>query len=146
MASIPAVPSAAPPLIGGRPMISVHVRLSLSLVCLVPLGWSSPAWPAWPHDPLTSVRLANVVSDQANLGAVPDGMGGAYVAFEDNRAGHDIYLQRVAANGSIAPGWSATGLAVCTAVNDQLFPVAISDGAGGVYIVWDDARSGNRDI
>src|SRR5262245_22576629 len=123
-------------------MISIRAHLAFPLVGLVSLAWSSPAWPAWPHDPLPSVRFAPVVSDQVSLGTVADGKGGAYIVFDDNRAGsHDIYVQRLTASGSVAPGWPATGLAVCTAVDIQMVPVAVADGGGGVYVAWDDARS-----
>lgn len=35
---------------------------------------------------------------------------------------------------------------VCTAVEDQHFPVLISDGMDGVIVTWRDARNGNYDI
>src|SRR5262245_29758603 len=40
-------------------------------------------------------------------------------------------------------------LPVCTATGDQLTPVSVSDGAGGMIIVWSDQRGGggiNADI
>src|SRR5262245_23231051 len=139
MASIPAVPSAAPPLIGGRPMTSIRARLAFPIVCLASFVWSGPAWPAWPHDPLTSVRLATAAGDQLDPVAVPDGSGGVYVALDLNGGlNHDIYLQHVTSSGGIAPGWPAAGLPVCTAAFNQFGPVAVADGGGGVFLAWDD--------
>ena len=37
-------------------------------------------------------------------------------------------------------------LPLCTAKNEQHFPVLITDGAGGAIVAWSDARSANRDI
>ncbi len=36
--------------------------------------------------------------------------------------------------------WTAGGIGVCTAVNDQTEPLIISDGSGGSIIAWDDDR------
>jgi hypothetical protein len=52
----------------------------------------------------------------------------------------DIYAQRVGASG--IREWSANGVALCTAVNDQLAPTIASDGAGGAVVTWYDYRSG----
>ena len=80
---------------------------------------------------------------------VPDEQGGAFIAYADSRSGsYDIYVQRVTVSGAIAPGWPATGLAICTAAGDQGGPVAVSDGAGGLLVAWEDGRAGvsNRDL
>ena len=42
---------------------------------------------------------------------------------------------------------SATeNLPLCTAQNEQHFPVLVPDGQGGVIVAWSDARNANRDI
>ena len=56
----------------------------------------------------------------------------------------DIYAQRVNAAGS--PQWTADGVALCTAANDQRDPTIVSDGAGGAIVTWDDRRNGGYDI
>ncbi|HTM58047.1 MAG TPA: hypothetical protein VL123_06500 [Candidatus Udaeobacter sp.] len=74
-----------------------------------------------------------------------DGAGGAIITWYDYRGGlADIYAQRVNAAG--APQWTANGVAICTAVNDQSSPVIVADGASGAIITWTDARSGPTDI
>ncbi len=81
--------------------------------------------------------------NQNDLSVAPDGAGGAFVAWADARSGpYDIYAQRVTADGSIALGWpnSSSGLPVCTAVNSQVFPSLVSDGAGGALVAWADQR------
>jgi hypothetical protein len=42
--------------------------------------------------------------------------------------------------------WSANGNAVCTATSEQSTPVMTSDGGGGLFIAWQDSRSGNADL
>ena len=42
--------------------------------------------------------------------------------------------------------WTADGVALCTAANDQINPQIVSDGSGGAIITWQDYRGGNYDI
>jgi len=77
---------------------------------------------------------------------VPDGAGGAIVAWVDHRGGDstgtaDLYAQRVTHDGTIAPGWPVDGAPICTAPRDQLLPSIVPDGSGGALLVWKDARS-----
>ena len=44
------------------------------------------------------------------------------------------------------PCTTKTNLPVCTAVGDQYLPVVASDGAGGVFVVWEDMRGGDYDL
>ncbi|HLX13390.1 MAG TPA: T9SS type A sorting domain-containing protein [Bacteroidota bacterium] len=75
-----------------------------------------------------------------------DGAGGAYVVWQDNRTGidYDIYAQHVSLDGQMA--WGAAGIPVCTASGHQYNPRLISDGLGGIIVVWQDRRSGNFTI
>ncbi|MBI5646611.1 MAG: hypothetical protein HY962_06735 [Ignavibacteriae bacterium] len=74
---------------------------------------------------------------------VSDGSGGALVLFirtrsvNDNR---DLWVQRLDASGRIT--WPQLGRPVCTADSNQMFPLMISDGEGGAYIIWEDERQG----
>jgi hypothetical protein len=83
------------------------------------------------------------VADQMNAKIIPDGSGGAIIAWEDHRSGatnYDIYAQRVDANGNAM--WTANGVAICTAPYNQEVPEIIQDGAGGAIITWRDHRNG----
>jgi hypothetical protein len=77
----------------------------------------------------------------------PDGAGGAFVVWQDMRndpqfqtANYDLFAQHLLADGSVAPGWPAGGLAVCTAPRRQTQQQMIADGAGGMVVVWGDYR------
>ncbi len=73
---------------------------------------------------------------------IPDGSGGAILAWEDDRniatTGGDIYAQRVTGGGTVL--WGTNGVPVCTASFDQDNSDVCSDGAGGCVIAWQDLR------
>jgi hypothetical protein len=73
--------------------------------------------------------------------AIPDGLGGAIIAWPDYRNGNDfdIYVQRINGNGTAL--WETDGVLICGATGDQTVPVLVSDGNGGAIITWTDARS-----
>lgn len=76
---------------------------------------------------------------------VSDGVGGAILAWQDDRNGKiDVYAQRVDANGAVQ--WAAGGVAVSTAATNKFFFRLIPDGAGGAVLVWQDDRGGDWDL
>jgi len=104
-------------------------------------GARDPAWPA------AGLAVAPVAADQSGMQALSDAAGGACVAWADARPGdHDIYLQHVRGAGSVDPAWPAGGRVVCASSGDQVQPVLASDGDGGIFVAWHDARSGTVDV
>jgi len=102
--------------------------------------------PAWPADGRVLCGAANT---QTYAAIVADGSGGAIVTWADLRSGtyYDIYAQHVLASGAADPTWPTNGRAVCLAMNTQLYPTIIADGAGGAIVTWVDNRPGtNSDI
>lgn len=100
-------------------------------------GVVDPAWPA------NGRALVAIESLQQNHVMIPDGAGGAIVAWSDSRFGLSsthIFAQHVLASGSVDPRWPVDGLAVVTAPGLQDFPEIVSDGAGGAFVSWDDQR------
>lgn len=77
---------------------------------------------------------------------VSDGAGGAILAWSDQRAGNaDVYAQRISAAGVVQ--WTANGVALCTAAQQQTQVAIAPDGTGGAIVTWQDFRSGaNSDI
>jgi hypothetical protein len=71
---------------------------------------------------------------------IPDGIGGATVAWQDNRTGtnFNIYAQRV--NGTGVTQWTVNGVAVSAVQDDQLAPTIVSDGGTGAILTWYDGR------
>ncbi|MBI5837665.1 MAG: T9SS type A sorting domain-containing protein [Candidatus Eisenbacteria bacterium] len=80
---------------------------------------------------------------QDNPVLISDGVGGLLVAWQDERwsFSSDIYAQHIRADGSVAPGWLADGNPIGQAVNYQVAPEMVSDGAGGAIIAWSDNRN-----
>ena len=114
-------------------------------VMLAALGiaaWLATAPRAWAQCGNSAiVSLATSLTVDPPMTA-PDGAGGMFVAWADNRAGNfDIYVARVDGNGCLVAGWPANGVAVCTAVKDQVNPRIISDNAGGAFVAWEDGRN-----
>jgi hypothetical protein len=81
---------------------------------------------------------------QFNPRIIGDGNGGAIVIWQDERAGDDIYGQRINAEGT--PLWAIGGVPVCADPNYQTAPAIASDGAGGAIIAWEDNRGGGKSI
>jgi hypothetical protein len=71
-----------------------------------------------------------------------DGAEGAIITWQDFRGGpdYDIYAQRIDSSGNVQ--WTANGVAICTASNNQWHPQICSNDAGGAIITWPDLRSG----
>lgn len=87
------------------------------------------------------VALCNDPLDQDLFTIVSDGSGGAIVAWQDKRNGsYDIYAQRINAAGAVQ--WTANGIVISNAANDQTTPIVIADGSGGAIVTWEDKRSG----
>src|SRR5439155_7819698 len=104
-------------------------------------GTVSAGWPAlgFPVAALPGIQSAPVVA--------ADDAGGVFVGWRDRRAGNDdVYLQHVGAGGSIAPGWTANGVAICSASGSQSVISIVRDGTGGVFVAWQDQRSVGLDI
>lgn len=96
----------------------------------------------WTND---GVAVCTADNDQNSPTIITDGAGGAIMAWEDERVfDFNIYAQKVDANGNL--NWTGNGIAICSANSSQYNPRAVTDGAGGAIIGWEDYRSGNWDI
>ncbi len=89
--------------------------------------------------------ISTVIGSQEYPQIASDGAGGAIITWRDYRSSnYDIYTQRINASGNVQ--WTADGVAICTATDDQYNQQIIPDGAGGAVITWQDYRSGSWDI
>jgi len=86
--------------------------------------------------------ICNALNNQLDPRITSDGSGGAVITWTDRRSGtnYDIYAQRIDSGGNVK--WTANGVAICTAANDQMDPGIISEGSGGAIITWNDGREG----
>lgn len=91
------------------------------------------------------ISIAGAAGNQYVPAAVPDAAGGAIVVWQDGRLGagnYDIYAQRLDGDGTRR--WAPAGVPVCVAVNNQINPTIVADGAGGAFIAWQDYRKGSE--
>jgi hypothetical protein len=79
------------------------------------------------------------------MSLAPDGAGGALIVWDDERTliNYNVYGQRLNPGG--LEWWASNGLAICTRVGDQIYPVVASDGAGGLVAAWRDIDVGLGD-
>ena len=81
------------------------------------------------------VPVCTAAGDQGSAAAVPDGVGGAIIVWEDARTTvHATYAQHLDATG--VPLWSADGQLISTSQQEQVTPVAVGDGTGGAIVAW----------
>jgi hypothetical protein len=91
---------------------------------------------AWGKD---GIAIAKVSADQRNPRLVPDGKGGAIVAWEDHRieGSPAIRAQHININGRKV--WESS-LSLAKSKSRQIKPEIITDGKGGAIIAWQDDR------
>jgi len=109
----------------------------LALVCV--LFAASAAHAQWVKD---GVPVGSADYEQTTVMLLPNGTYGSYVGWTDTRSGldSDIYGNMVGFDG-IAFGGPG-GVPICIAPNNQYMAGLISDGAGGLIILWNDERDG----
>jgi hypothetical protein len=82
---------------------------------------------------------------QTDILLAPDGSGGAFIAWSDNRTGNfDVYAQHINSSGTLL--WTTDGSSITNIAGDQRVEDLIADGAGGCILSWYDDSSGNPDI
>jgi hypothetical protein len=97
--------------------------------------------PGWPF---CGVPVSRTSSQESQV-EVSDGSGGVIIVWREARGAslYDLYAQRMNANGQ--PLWPQTGVPLCSAAGDQLYPAIVSDGASGAIVTWQDRRGGSND-
>ncbi|MFI5371642.1 MAG: T9SS type A sorting domain-containing protein, partial [Candidatus Eisenbacteria bacterium] len=74
---------------------------------------------------------------------VPDGQGGALIAWEDWYPGDRMFAQRMDSTGT--PRWVLDGRLVESTHQSLTLPAIASDDAGGAFLAWADNRAGGAD-
>jgi hypothetical protein len=88
--------------------------------------------PGWPEGGTLVTATSGYLSDVTS-----DGYGGALVTASASES--TLYVQRVLASGSIAPGWPATGALLPARGKNYaqpIYPKVAPDGAGGAIVTW----------
>ena len=117
----------------------IVAAVALTLLLVASLCFAGVMWEE------NGVAICTAANDQVLSQVTSDGSGGAITTWRDSRSVYsDIYAQRIDQNGNTQ--WTADGVAICTAANNQYEPQITSDGFGGAIITWHDERSGAPDI
>lgn len=92
------------------------------------------------------VVICNAVNTQNNARIESDGSNGAIIGWADKRNAIDnnIYAQRINASGTVQ--WTANGISVCSASNNQSAIDMKYIGSTGVVFSWKDERAGVNEI
>ena len=92
------------------------------------------------------IAVCATANEQQTVTAVPDGSGGAIVAWTDYTPGNpwvaDVCAQHITGEGVSL--WPSAGLSVGSATGQQAYTRSLPDGAGGAIIAWVDSRSGKQ--
>jgi predicted lipoprotein with Yx(FWY)xxD motif len=89
------------------------------------------------------VPLCTEVNIQQRPEIISDGVGGAFVTWEDQRnGGWDIFAQRISGEGLVQ--WTPDGVVLCSAANNQILPAIAPDGTGGAIVAWEDTKAQSR--
>jgi FlgD Ig-like domain len=100
----------------------------------------SPAGvPMWKTD---GVAVCTATDDQTDPRIAPDGLGGAIIAWNDNRStiDYDTYVQRVDGTGAVQ--YAANGVVACAAAGNQFLTALVPNSTGAVIAIWYDDRNG----
>ena len=98
----------------------------------------------------SGIPVCTAAGHQSTPFVLPDGEGGVFSVWLDYRndpnllSSADIYIQRIDATGKTL--WQKDGIAFCDLPSNQQVPEGISDGAGGLIVVWRDDRDIFSDI
>jgi hypothetical protein len=88
----------------------------------------------WPAE---GVVVCTATASQRSPRLIADGSGGAFIVWRDERYSSILastFAQHIGVSGTVL--WDANGIRVNTASNSQSTPCIVSDGAGGVIVVW----------
>ncbi|MEJ5377959.1 MAG: Ig-like domain-containing protein [bacterium] len=91
------------------------------------------------------LQVSPGVTVDENYSMLADGSGGLWIVWSDRRNGNsDIFLQHISYDGTELLG--QYGITLCNAPGDQRRPQMVSDGEGGVIVVWQDERTSPQQV
>lgn len=98
----------------------------------------------------TGIPVCTAAGHQSTPFVIADGAGGVFTIWLDYRSdpnllsSADIYIQKIDATGQTH--WQTDGIVLCDIPSNQQVPEGISDGEGGLIVVWRDDRDIFSDI
>jgi hypothetical protein len=109
------------------------------LTHLSPNGSVAPGWP------INGKRVTEVATVSGAICLVEES-DGCLAVWTDLRGktslGVNMFATRLTVAGDLYPGWPSEGMSVLGSGTVQEVRAAVSDGAGGAFVGWDDNRGG----
>lgn len=125
----------------------MNQRCMFSIVPILFVFSCMTTYAQWSSDPATNTPICRAGNFQRAIQMISDDKGGAFICWTDERTASNFYAvhaQRIDKNGIVR--WTQNGIAVSSVMESQVKPEMISDGTGGVIIVWADTKNGTSDI
>lgn len=101
-------------------------------------GGIDGTWPA-----IGATVAFSASSNQGPVTMAADGVGGAYVVWQDTRNagdGIDLYMNRLLSDGSLAWGSASFGVGIAVHPADQISPVLAATPGTGVSVLYEDSQ------
>ncbi|MEO6187449.1 MAG: T9SS type A sorting domain-containing protein [Ginsengibacter sp.] len=118
-------------------------KLLLALFCLSFI--SSTSYGQWSSDPsVADTKVFTGVNFEGNSYSVPDGSGGAIVAWESSLSTGDYSISYNRLDNTGALKWAAVtaGVQLTLSTGELYLNHLLADGSGGAFICWEDDESG----
>lgn len=116
----------------------IPILLGVLFLTFPGIPWADqPQWP-WTLEG-ENFQITNIPGDNFSPSIASNGSLSLAVWYRSTPSGLDIYGVRMTSSGDIL----GDEIPICTAPNDQMFPVVLWDGEN-FFVVWQDKRSGKR--
>lgn len=87
--------------------------------------------------PADGLRVSGEAMPASDPSLVADGAGGAWLIWQQGRAGgRTLLLHHYDAGGALTPGWPAEGRVLVEGMQNAVHPLATGDPAGGFMLGW----------
>ncbi len=94
---------------------------------------------SWDDD----VPVSDALSYKTNQQIADNGLGGAFVVWEDGRNGSiNLYAQHISSSGAVL--WDKSGMPVAVSEGNHWNPVVTPDGGGSFFCAWIDDNKGSK--
>ena len=126
--------------------VAVWSDNSLGFSRLAAQRFDGKANPQWAATVLVSSIRSTQTSPAVHFAATnADPRGSTFVVWSDDRnRNNDLFAQKIDALGLAQ--WGLLGVTVCKASNHQSNSQIAGDGSDGIFVAWEDQRSGKTDI
>jgi hypothetical protein len=129
-------------LTGGAVLAWAESRTSSNSIDIYARRVDAGGTPQWTAD---GIHVCGAAGVQRRPAIANVGGDDCIVTWQDLRGSTEkIYAQRIDSTGQVF--WATDGVVVCPVGGPQTTPAILKDGAGGAFIAWVDARSGQSQI